>query len=1336
MEHDTIKPFVIVPAETAAARWERWCKRLDNFIVAKGITNDLRKKGMLLHYAGEEVFDLSETLGVAANTSFEETKTVLNTYFVPQRNTEYEVFVFRQARQGPEENLDQFHQRLKQLSTNCTFTEADREIKSQIIQKCKMDKVRDKGLREKDITLVNLLQFGRTLEATMLQSKLMASNVATPSHDAAKASVNKVSKSVHNQARGKGHFKPKPKQEDKSEDNCGGCGKGKHKKRQQECPAWGKECFKCKRKNHFGNVCRQRETHFLQNRDQVSQQTSYDVDMFHNSVQNGSSMPYVCELALNEVATKMEIDTGSAVTIISSTQYQVLQSPGHKPVPLEVDNLPQLRTYNGGKIKPLGRIAIKASYRGDLFSMKCLVVPGDGPNLLGRDWLEHIKLDWKQVYTLTNAIEVNDSEFVNSFPELFKPGVGTFKDTQAHLYIDPNCEPVCCKPRVVPFALRAKVEEELARLQAEGVIVPVEFSEWAAPIVPILKKNGEIRICGDYKITVNKAARVDKYPIPNVEDLFSKLSGGSHYSKLDLSHAYQQICLDVESQKLTTVTTSKGLFKYTRLCYGVSSAPGIFQRIMEQLVQGIPRVAVYLDDILVSGTTQREARENLILVLRRLQTAGMRLKLEKCSFLQRSCTYLGHRLDQEGVHPTEDKVLAILKAPIPRDETQLRSFLGLLNYYHKFIKDLSSVLAPLHKLLKSDTKWFWTSSQTAAFNSAKDRLRSSQVLVHFNPQLPLVLSCDASPYGVGAVLSHLMPGGEERPVAFASRTLSKPEKNYAHLERESLSIMFGLNKFHKYLYGRDFEIVTDHKPLLGLLGEERLVSPMASARVQRWALTLANYQYHLRYKPGAKHGNADGLSRLPMEHPEINVPIPEEVVLTMEILDDSPVTADKVAQWTNKDPTLSMVKRYVLQGWPTNPDEGLKAYSHRKTELSIQAGCLMWGARVVVPPQGRETMLSELHFSHPGIVKMKGLARSHVWWPGIDQEIEATVRNCTSCQENSRVPSSASLHPWEWPGKAWHRVHIDYAGPVEGKMILVIIDAHSKYIDAHVMTSATSNATIIKLRQTFATHGLPSSIVSDNGTPFTAKEFCEFCKTNGIKRINSSPYHPASNGLAERAVQTVKRGLKRTPGEDMETRLYRFLLSYRLTPQATTGETPAELLMGRRPRSRLDLILPSVADKVLIQQGKAKDYRGGSERDFHVGDTVYAMNFGGKPKWLQGIIEEKLGPLTVTVRLPDGRLWKRHIDHVRRRTPMEESPETAPGLDDFVPDNSAQMSNAVCPPVSPPPTLVNTDIARTPEVQVEVPKPKPMPVPKPLETTPMLRRSSRVIKVPERFRDP
>ena len=265
-----------------------------------------------------------------------------------------------------------------------------------------------------------------------------------------------------------------------------------------------------------------------------------------------------------------------------------------------------------------------------------------------------------------------------------------------------------------------------------------------------------------------------------------------------------------------------------------------------------------------------------------------------------------------------------------------------------------------------------------------------------------------------------------------------------------------------------------------------MISPLASARIQQWALTLSNYQYHLRYKPGVQNIIADGLSGLTLLTKTAYVPVPEEVVLSLSVVNDTPITATKIAQWTARDPVLSKVLNFVLQGWPSVVDEEFTAYRRRKDDLSVEQGCLLWGSRVIIPAPGREELLNELHECHPGIVRIKTLARSYLWWPGLDAEIELKVCSCGVCQEHSKLPANANLHPWEWPGKTWYRVHIDYAGLFEGKIILVIVDAHTKYFDAHVMISSTTAATILRLRQTFVTHGLSCTLVSDNGTAFTS----------------------------------------------------------------------------------------------------------------------------------------------------------------------------------------------------------------------------------------------------------
>ena len=302
---------------------------------------------------------------------------------------------------------------------------------------------------------------------------------------------------------------------------------------------------------------------------------------------------------------------------------------------------------------------------------------------------------------------------------------------------------------------------------------------------------------------------------------------------------------------------------------------------------------------------------------------------------------------------------------------------------------------------------------------------------------------------------------------------------------------------------------------------------------------------------------------------------PYDTVLLMQRLNSSLVTAAHIRSWTDRDPTLATVRRLAMQGnWgDIDKDEQMNPYVSKKDELSVEDGCILWGTRVVVPPQLRSRVLDELHEGHPGIGRMKSFARSYVWWPGLDGDLERRVRQCVMCQRVQKMQQRAPVQPWEWPEKPWTRLHIDHAGPVQGKMLFIIVDAHSKWIAAHIVSSTSAEATIDKLRLTFETHGFPQTIVSDNGPTFTSSEFQEFLRCNGVKHLRSAPYHIASNGLAQRAVQTVKAGVRKLSG----SLTVRF--KYRVTPQATTGIAPAELLMGRRLRTHLDLLFPTIRER-------------------------------------------------------------------------------------------------------------------------------------------------------------
>ena len=373
----------------------------------------------------------------------------------------------------------------------------------------------------------------------------------------------------------------------------------------------------------------------------------------------------------------------------------------------------------------------------------------------GRDWLSELKMNWQASHQVLRLDREEPNGILEQYEEVFRDELGLLKGVEVKIHVDSQATPRLYRARNVPHAIREQVEEALCKLVDAGIVEPVRHSEWAAPIVPILKADGSIRVCGDYKMTVNQVAKPDSYHLPRINDLLARLGGAMVFSKLDMSQAYQQLALDEQSKPFVIINTHKGLFQYNRLPFGVSAAPAIFQRTMENLLQAIEGVVVYLDDILVTWKCQDRHLQRLEKVLQRLSAAGLRLKRVKCQFIVPSVQYLGVTIDAEGTHPNKDKVRAIQEAPAPTSVKELKAFLGLLNYYSKFLHNVSSILAPLYKLLKKGVKWHWGKEQETAFKESKRVLISQKVLIYYDARKPLILTCDASPVGIGAVLSHL-----------------------------------------------------------------------------------------------------------------------------------------------------------------------------------------------------------------------------------------------------------------------------------------------------------------------------------------------------------------------------------------------------------------------------------------------------------------------------------------------------------------------------------------------------------------------------------------------------
>ena len=291
-------------------------------------------------------------------------------------------------------------------------------------------------------------------------------------------------------------------------------------------------------------------------------------------------------------------------------------------------------------------------------------------------------------------------QLLQQYESVFSEGVGTLKRHKADLKVKEGCQPSFHKPRQVPYALRPKVEAELTRLEKDGILSKVEYSEWATSIVPVVKRNGSVHVCGDFKVSVNPVLLAEQYPLPRIEDIFANLAGGKHFSTLDLRQAYHQMEVTEASKKFLTINTHKGLFQYNRLVFGITSCPAIWQRAIDQVLQGIPGVQCILDDMIVSGKTDEEHLENLESVLKRLQDAGLKANKERCEFFRDRVQFCGHEIDREGHHKTQEKIEAVVSAPRPENVSQLRSFLGLVNHYNRFLSNASTVLHPLHQLLE------------------------------------------------------------------------------------------------------------------------------------------------------------------------------------------------------------------------------------------------------------------------------------------------------------------------------------------------------------------------------------------------------------------------------------------------------------------------------------------------------------------------------------------------------------------------------------------------------------------------------------------------------------
>ena len=1188
-----------------------------------------------------------------ASKKYDELCAVLEKYYKKNTTPTTAAFQFRQVSQAPGETTVDFANKLKRAAVDCQFgSHRDRALTDQFISGMASSTIRRKLLlsKESDIdTFEKVIDLASKEELAISYSK----QFTAPS--AASASIGSPTDiPVHMTKERRSTKQPMA-----SGKRCFRCGSDMHLA--NKCRHKDAECRYCHKRGHLEKVCRtklqrdKRDCHHVMGEDLSTSDSDCEdagesVPMYTVRDTTGSVPPFAVDVVINEVPIpiRMEVDTGSGVSILNKRDFEKLGGV--------LSTLPKstvlLRGFSDKPITCLGELEMNVTLNGTTAPVKLRVVDVSGPSLLGRDMLQLFQLPWNEIFSVKTRIDETVAqiqlreEIMAQFPDLFdSTSMGKLNTMKVNLRVD-DAHPVFLKPRKVPFAITEKYDEALDQLERDGILEKVEYSQWATPTVPVKKPDGSIRICADYSRTLNAHSPLESYPLPTIAEIRAKLSGGTKFTKIDLKQAYHQLELDESCRKYTTINTHRGLFEYVRLPFGVHSAVAIFQRTMETVLAGIDGCIVYIDDIVVTGKTPDEHRATLVKVLQRLQEVGMKLKLEKFEVMLDSISYLGHTFSAEGVSPSAERTTAMKDAKPPTTVSELQSFIGSANYVRAFIPNFATIMAPLYALLKKDAVWKWESSESNAFDAIRCALCATETLAFYSTTKDIKVQVDASGVGLGAVLLQEERPGHFRPIAYASRVLTKAEKNYSNIEREALAVVFGATTFRQYLLGRKFIFETDHQPLVKLLGCTDGVPYLVSPRLKKWKLALAAYDYSIKHIPGRQNPFADFMSRQPGPGAPCSDEVADEQVLFIE---SEVINADTVATETQRDPILKTVWHHVLNGWPETIDQTLQPYFAKRWELSVSDNILLWNDRVIVPESLREFLLNDLHYEHTGVVRMKRLARRYMWWPRIDRDLEQVCAQCPECQAEARLPAK-EFGSWSWPTGPWQRLHIDYAGPFMGKMFLVIVDSYSRFLDIVPMDRATSATTIAALRRVFALFGLPHHIVSDNGSQFTSEEFQSFLHKNGIRHTCSAPGHPATNGLAERYVGVFKSKLKAmgTQG-DLHATLQRFLLSHRTTPSAN-NKSPAEMLMMRQPRTRFDTLKQTAKPSV-----DAYERNMNKTPEFQPGDAVFTLNFGSYgSKWVPGRIVSVISPVNYQVQVQDA-LWKRHRNQLRARSvPLSE----------------------------------------------------------------------------------
>ena len=728
----------------------------------------------------------------------------------------------------------------------------------------------------------------------------------------------------------------------------------------------------------------------------------------------------------------------------------------------------------------------------------------------------------------------------------------------------------------MPFSKRHLVEVQIQEMLDAGVIQP-SSSPWASPITLVPKKDGSTRFCIDFR-SVNSILRKDSYPIGSIQDIFDQLSGATIFTTLDLLSGYWQIPVAEKDREKTAFTCHTGLYEFLKMPFGLSHAGSVFQRTMNKVLAGLINkcVFVYIDDLVIYSSNPAEHAKHLRLVLERLKNAGLRIKTSKCTIAAPEVELLGYTVSEKGIRAQSSKISAIKQLDVPTTVREIRSFLGMTGYYRNCIPQYAKIAEPLVKLTRKYQRFQWSEEQQKAFETLKDILCSNQIMAYPNLQKPYKLFTDACDYAIGGILCQEDENGVERVVQYVSHQLSGNQLKWATIEKEAYAVIYCITKLRPYLWGAEFTVFTDHKPLKSLF-----TAQMKNTKIQRWAVLIAEYGCQIKYHEGVKNIRADMLSRIKPSLSEIATFDTEEYIDPNAFPEEDadmrlPLEADNLNEDEVKENQIKEFPHLFRQAADKEDSDYVVLKGLLYSRKSVSPFAAQY-PRLILPSKYQQAVIIRCHIAsgHQAVNKTLERVRDGYVWPKMRETIWYYIRKCPTCRVHMNKAVHTKFSEMPLPATPMQIIGMDLIGPFAespngNRYILTIIDHCSGWAECFPIPSKAATHVHNKLvTEFFPRHGIPEIIITDQGGEFNANEFREMLREIGVTHKRTTPYFPQTNGKTETFNRTLKEMLERLVNNNYrawEEQVPAALTAYRNATSVVTGYTPFFLLYGRRGR--------------------------------------------------------------------------------------------------------------------------------------------------------------------------